>query len=150
MTTPEFGDLLAKVNATLNSTSTLLLLAGYVTVKRRQLVAHKWCMIGAFVASAVFLIGYLTRFYLTGSHRFPDVGVVRLVYLAILFSHMILAVVTVPLVIRSLFLAYKKRFVEHRKIARVTFPIWLYVSVTGVVVYAMLYHVAPALVASGG
>ncbi len=145
MTTIEFGDVLAKVNAGLNSTSTVLLLAGYIFIKRRMITAHTYCMVGAFVASAVFLIGYLTRFYLTGAHRFPDVGLWRTVYLLILFSHMILAVVTVPLVVRSLFLGYKKRFAEHRKISRWTFPIWLYVSVTGVVVYAMLYHLAPTL-----
>ncbi|NUQ77531.1 MAG: DUF420 domain-containing protein [Polyangiaceae bacterium] len=141
----EFGEVLAKVNAGLNSTSTLLLLAGYIFIKRRMTTAHTYAMVGAFIASTVFLIGYLTRFYLTGAHRFPDVGTWRTVYLVILFSHMILAVVTVPLVLRSLFLAYKKRFIEHRKIARWTFPIWMYVSVTGVVVYAMLYHLAPAL-----
>ncbi|MCK6591506.1 MAG: DUF420 domain-containing protein [Polyangiaceae bacterium] len=145
MTSIEFGEVLAKVNAGLNSTSTLLLLAGYIFIKRRMTTAHTYAMVGAFIASTVFLIGYLTRFYLTGAHRFPDVGTWRTVYLVILFSHMILAVVTVPLVLRSLFLAYKKRFIEHRKIARWTFPIWMYVSVTGVVVYAMLYHLAPAL-----
>ena len=145
MTSIEFGEVLAKVNAGLNSTSTVLLIAGYIFIKRRMITAHTYAMVGAFGASTVFLIGYLTRFYLTGAHRFPDVGVWRAIYLAILISHMILAVVTVPLVLRTLFLAYKKRFIEHRKIARVTFPIWLYVSVTGVVVYAMLYHLAPAL-----
>lgn len=146
MTSIEFGEALAQINAGLNSTSTVLLLAGYVFIKRRMTKAHTYAMVGAFIASTVFLIGYLTRFYLTGAHRFPDVGLWRTIYLVILFSHMILAVVTVPLVLRSLFLAYKKRFIEHRKIARWTFPIWMYVSVTGVVVYAMLYHLAPTLV----
>jgi putative membrane protein len=145
MTTIEFGEALAKVNAGLNSTSTLLLFAGYIFIKRRMITAHTYAMVGAFIASTVFLIGYLTRFYLTGTHRFPDVGVWRTIYLVILISHMILAVVTVPLVLRSLFLAYKKRYQEHRRIARWTFPIWMYVSVTGVVVYAMLYHLAPTL-----
>jgi putative membrane protein len=145
MTTIEFGEVLAKVNAGLNSTSTVLLFVGYIFIKRRMIKAHTYAMVGAFVASTVFLIGYLTRFYLTGAHRFPDVGLWRTIYLVILISHMILAVVTVPLVVRSLFLAYKKRYSEHRRIARVTFPIWMYVSVTGVVVYAMLYHLAPTL-----
>jgi putative membrane protein len=145
MTSIEFGEALAKVNAGLNSTSTLLLFAGYIFIKRRMITAHTYAMVGAFIASTVFLIGYLTRFYLTGAHRFPDVGVWRTIYLVILISHMILAVVTVPLVVRSLFLAYKKRYQEHRRIARWTFPIWMYVSVTGVVVYAMLYHLAPTL-----
>jgi putative membrane protein len=103
-------------------------------------------MLGAFVASAVFLAGYLLRFYLTGTHRFPAVGMVRTVYLIVLFSHMALAVVTVPLVFRTLFLASRDRFEEHKRIATKTFPIWMYVSVTGVVVYLMLYHLAPLFI----
>jgi len=145
MTSQQIGDALAPINALLNSTSTVLLLAGYVAVRQKKVSTHRFCMVGAVVASSVFLVGYLTRFALTGSHRFPDVGWVRTAYLIILISHMILAVVTVPLVLRTLFLAYKKRFQEHRKIARYTYPIWLYVSFTGVIVYAMLYHMGPAL-----
>ncbi len=148
MTSEQIGNALAPINALLNSTSTLLLLAGYVAVRRRKIPAHRASMVGAFVASCVFLVGYLTRFALTGSHRFPDLGWVRVAYLAILISHMILALVTVPLVLRTLFLAWRRRFDEHRKIARFTYPIWLYVSFTGVVVYVMLYHLAPALSAS--
>lgn len=143
--TNTFGDALAHVNAALNSTSTVLLVAGYIAIKNKRQQIHKNCMIGAFIASTVFLIGYLTRFYLTGAHPFPDVGLLRVVYLTILFSHMILAVATVPLVVRTLFLANKKRWADHKKIARYTFPVWLYVSFTGVVVYVMLYHVAPTL-----
>lgn len=148
MTSEQIGNALAPINALLNSTSTLLLLAGYVAVRRKKIPAHRASMVGAFVASCVFLVGYLTRFALTGSHRFPDLGWVRVAYLAILISHMILALVTVPLVLRTLFLAWRRRFDEHRKIARFTYPIWLYVSFTGVVVYVMLYHLAPALSAS--
>ncbi len=148
MTSEQIGNALAPINALLNSTSTVLLLVGYVAVKRRKIPVHRASMIGAFVASCVFLVGYLSRFALTGSHRFPDVGWVRTVYLAILISHMLLAIVTVPLVLRTLFLASRKRFEEHRKIARITYPIWLYVSFTGVVVYVMLYHLAPSLSAS--
>ncbi len=145
MSSEQFGDVLATVNAALNGTSTLCLVLGFIAVKNKRVNMHKWSMLSAFVASAVFLIGYLIRFYLTGAHRFPDLGLWRTVYLIILFSHMILAVATVPLVIRTLFLAYKRRFDEHRRIAKYTFPIWFYVSLTGVVVYLMLYHVAPAL-----
>ncbi len=148
MTSEQIGNALAPVNALLNTSSTVLLLVGYVAVKQKKIAAHRASMVGAFVASCVFLVGYLTRFALTGSHKFPELGWVRVAYLAILFSHMILAVVTVPLVLRTLFLAWRKRFDEHRKIARVTYPIWLYVSLTGVVVYLMLYHLAPALSAS--
>lgn len=148
MTSEQIGNALAPINALLNSTSTVLLLVGYVAIKRRKIPVHRASMIGAFVASCVFLVGYLTRFALTGSHRFPDIGWVRTLYLAILLSHMLLAILTVPLVLRTLFLASRKRFEEHRKIARITYPIWLYVSFTGVVVYVMLYHLAPSLSAS--
>lgn len=149
MTPEQIGNALAPVNALLNTTSTALLIAGYVAIRKRKIPAHRASMIGAFVASSVFLAGYLTRFALTGSHTFPQLGWVRVVYLIILFSHMILAVATVPLVFRTLFLAYKKRFEAHRKIARWTYPIWLYVSFTGVVVYLMLYQLAPRLAAQG-
>lgn len=148
MTSEQIGNALAPINALLNSTSTVLLLVGYVAVRRRKIPVHRASMVGAFVASSVFLVGYLTRFALTGSHRFPDLGWIRTLYLTILISHMLLAIVTVPLVFRTLFLAWRKRFDEHRKIARFTYPIWLYVSFTGVIVYVMLYHLAPALGAS--
>jgi putative membrane protein len=123
----------------LNSASFLLLIAGYVQIKRKRRAAHEACMKAAFVTSATFLVSYLTRYALTGAHHLAASGWVKAVYYAILFSHMALAAATVPLVLRSLFLARGARFVEHRRIARVTFPIWAYVSITGVVVYVMLY-----------
>lgn len=147
MTSEQIGNALAPLNALLNTTSTVLLIVGFIAVKRKNIAAHRASMFGAFVTSCVFLVGYLTRFALTGSHKFPDIGAVRIVYLVILFSHMVLAVVALPLVLRTLFLAYKKRFEEHRKIAKITYPIWLYVSFTGVLVYLMLYHLAPAMAA---
>lgn len=145
MTSEQIGNALAPVNALLNTSSTVLLLVGFVAIRRKKIPVHRASMVGAFVASCVFLVGYLTRFALTGSHRFPDLGWIRALYLAILLSHMVLAIVTVPLVLRTLFLAHKKRFDEHRKIAKITYPIWLYVSFTGVIVYLMLYHLAPSL-----
>ena len=148
MTSEQIGNALAPINAVLNSTSTVLLLVGYLAIRSKKITLHRNSMVGAFIASSVFLAGYLTRFALTGSHTFPQLGWVRVAYLVILISHMILAIATVPLVFRTLFLAYKKRFAEHRKIARITYPVWLYVSFTGVIVYAMLYHLAPALAAS--
>lgn len=148
MTSQQIGDALAPINALFNTTSTIFLLVGYVAIRKKKIATHRTCMYGAVIASAVFLAGYLTRFGLTGSHRFPDLGWIRIAYLAILISHMILALIAVPLVFRTLFLAYKKRFEEHRKLAKVTYPIWLYVSVTGVIVYLMLYQIAPALTAS--
>ena len=96
-------------------------------------------MIAAFATSVVFLVSYLTRFYLTGVHRYPGTGAMKTVYLSVLGSHTVLAAVTPFLAIRTLYLAAKGRFEAHRKIARVTLPIWMYVSVTGVVVYFLLY-----------
>ena len=142
MTLEAIGNFLARVNAGLNFSSFVLLLAGFVQIKRKRTKEHERYMKLAFLTSALFLVSYLTRFALTGSHRFAGAGVLRTVYFAVLFSHMVLAVVVVPLVLRSLFLARRKRFAEHRKIAKVTYPVWLYVSVTGVLVYVMLYHLA--------
>ncbi len=141
MTRGEWGDTLALVNAVLNGTSALFILAGRVAVARRQVKLHRGLMLSAFVASTAFLVSYLTRVALTGTHRDPHGGWVHVVYLAVLLSHMTLAMAVVPLVLRTLWLAHRERFAEHRKIARVTFPVWLYVSVTGVVVYVMLYRV---------
>jgi len=135
------GDFLAPVNATLNATSTAFLLAGFAFIRARRLDAHRKAMLGAVSASVLFLIFYVTRFTLTGSHQFAGTGTARSVYMAILFSHMVLAVIVAPLVLRLLFLASRERFPEHRRLARWTFPIWLYVSVTGIVVYVLLYHV---------
>jgi len=136
------ADALPTVNATLNGSSAALLFVGYRAIRSKRIAVHRLAMQGAFVTSAIFLVCYLTRFYLTGAHRFPGSGWLKALYLAILFSHMVLAVVTVPLVLRTLYLARASRFAEHRKIARFTFPVWMYVSVTGVIVYVMLYHLA--------
>jgi putative membrane protein len=135
------GDLLAPVNAGLNLTATLCLLAGWVFIKRRQLHRHRAAMIAAVSASALFLVFYLTRVALTGTHTFAGRGAARTAYLTILFSHMVLAVTVVPLVLRLLYLVRKRRFRDHARLARWAFPIWLYVSVTGIVVYVMLYRV---------
>ncbi len=135
------GDALAPVNATLNATSTLFLLAGFAFIRARRIDAHRKAMVGAVTASALFLVFYLIRFGLTGSHEFAGEGLARTVYLTILLTHMVLAVVVVPLVLRLLFLASRERFAEHRRLARWAYPVWLYVSVTGIVVYVLLYHV---------
>lgn len=134
------GNILPSVNAALNSTSALLLGAGFYFVKRQRIDAHRSCMMSAFVVSGLFLVCYLTRFALTGTHRFPGTGLAKLLYLSILFSHMALAAVTPVLAIRAIFLARARRIAEHRRLVRYAWPIWMYVSVTGVVVYAMLYH----------
>jgi putative membrane protein len=134
------AEILPSINATLNGTSAVLLFVGYRALRQKRIAVHRIAMQSAFVTSTIFLICYLTRVYLTGTHRFPGTGWLKALYLAILFSHMVLAVVTVPLVLRTLYLARASRFVEHRKIAKFTFPVWMYVSVTGVIVYVMLYH----------
>lgn len=141
MTREALGSLLAPVNAGLNLTSTLLLLAGFWFIRQRDIRRHRMAMLGAVASSSLFLVFYLLRFSLTGTHRFAGEGAARIVYLGILFSHMVLAVIIVPMVLRLLYLAWKERFQSHARLARWTFPIWLYVSVTGLVVYILLYHV---------
>lgn len=135
------GDFLAPVNAALNFASFVCLVLGYRFIRGGNRDAHRKAMLGAVTASVLFLVFYLTRFALTGTHRFAGEGMARVVYLVILFSHMVLAVVVVPLVLRLLYLAFKERFQEHRRLARWTFPVWMYVSVTGIVVYLMLYRI---------
>ena len=141
MDAESLGNLLAPVNATLNLTSAVLLILGFVYIKRGKRDRHRACMLGAVGASVLFLVFYVTRFSLTGTHRFAGEGAARTAYLAILFSHMVLAVVIVPLVLRLLVLARAERFDAHRRLARWTFPMWLYVSLSGLVVYLMLYQV---------
>lgn len=135
------GEMIAPLNAALNFTSFACLTLGFVFIRRGNREAHRKAMLGAVSASVVFLVFYVVRFSLTGTHRFAGEGVARTAYLAILASHSLLAVVVVPLVLRLLYLAFKERFTEHRRLARWTFPIWMYVSVTGIVVYLMLYQV---------
>jgi len=134
---------LPSVNAALNGTSAVLLVLGFRAIRAGHRERHRALMLGAFASSILFLAGYLARIALTGTHAFPGTGAFRAVYLAVLGSHTLLAAVTGPLVLRTLFLALKDRFPSHRHIARWTLPVWLYVSVTGVVVYVMLYHLAP-------
>lgn len=136
----QIGDILAMVNASLNATSALALASGYVFIRRRQARLHRRAMVTALSASALFLVFYLTRVAFTGTHEFAGEGAAKVAYLTILFSHMVLAVVVVPLVLRLLWLLRKRRFHDHARLARWTFPIWAYVSVTGLVVYLMLYQ----------
>jgi putative membrane protein len=138
-------DALAPLNALLNATAGTLLFLGWRAIKRGDRERHRRLMISAVSVSALFLVSYLTRVALTGTHRFPGEGALRWLYLAILVSHTILAVAVAPMALRSLALGVSGRIESHRKLARITFPIWLYVSVTGVVVYVLLYQVAPRL-----
>jgi uncharacterized membrane protein YozB (DUF420 family) len=134
---------LPAVNAALNATSAVLLASGYRFIRRRQIAAHKRCMLAACVTSALFLLSYLTYHYNVGSMPFRGQGGVRLLYFTILISHTILAVVIVPLALVTLFRAWKADFRRHVRIARWTLPIWFYVSVTGVIIYVMLYQLFP-------
>ncbi len=137
----QLGDLLARVNAGLNFASFTLLVTGFVFIKRRDLHSHRRAMTGALWASSLFLIFYVTRIVLTGTHRFAGAGAAKAAYLAILLSHMVLAAALVPLVLRLLWLLRHRRFSAHARLARWTYPIWVYVSVTGIVVYMLLYQV---------
>ena len=130
---------LATVNATLNALSAVLLVIGYVLIRQRRIAQHRAVMITAFATSIIFLICYLVYHAQVGSVPFQKHGPIRAVYFAILITHTILAATVPVLAIITLNRALKARFDKHRKIARWTFPIWLYVSVAGVVVYVMLY-----------
>ena len=133
------GDL-PTLNAVLNGTSAVLLTLGYLFIRRKKVNLHKACMVSAFVISTLFLASYLIYHYHAGSKPFPGEGWTRPLYFAILISHVSLATVTLPLAIVTLARGVRGRFEKHRRIARWVLPIWLYVSVTGVVVYLMLYH----------
>jgi putative membrane protein len=135
----DYSDLPA-VNAALNGISAVLLSIGYLFIRRRDMRRHRACMLTAFATSSLFLTSYLIYHAKVGSVPFPGTGAVRIVYFAILITHVILAASILPLALVTLSRALSGRFDRHRRIARWTLPIWLYVSVTGVVVYWMLYR----------
>lgn len=141
MDTANVGDALAVVNASLNATSAVALFTGYAFIRRKVVKNHRRSMLTAVFASAVFLVFYLTRVALTGTHEFAGEGAARVLYLSVLFSHMVLAVVVVPFVLRLLYLVRKERFQDHARLARWVFPVWAYVSVTGLLVYLLLYQI---------
>ncbi len=135
---------LATLNAVLNTVATVLLAAGWIFIARGNWRAHRAAMVAAFVVSACFLVSYLTYHYLVGHVSFAGQGTVRLVYLGILLTHIVLAVAVPVLAIAMFVLAWRGKWVQHRLLGRITLPIWLYVSVTGVVIYLMVYHLYPA------
>lgn len=141
---PNYIPYLPHLNAILNSTSALLLLAGFRFIRRGRIQAHRNCQVTAVLTSTLFLISYLTYHYYHGATRFAGQGLVRPLYFAILITHTVLAVVIVPLILVTLYRAARGDFIRHRRIARWTLPLWLYVSVTGVIVYLMLYHLYPS------
>lgn len=131
---------LPTLNAALNSTSAVLLVAGWILIRQRQIARHRACMLAAFVTSALFLTSYLIYHFNVGSVPFQGQGIWRPIYYTILLTHVVLAIVIVPLVLITLSRGLAARYDKHRRIARWTMPLWLYVSVTGVVVYLMLYQ----------
>ena len=139
------SSILPDVNAILNSISAILIFIGYVMIRRKNVAAHRACMLGAFASSTLFLISYLTYHYMHGSKPFPvKEGFIRTVYFVILLSHTLLAAAIVPLVLTSLYRGLRGQFDKHMRVARWTFPLWLYVSITGVIVYLMLYQLFPS------
>lgn len=132
------------VNASLNALATLLLINGFTLARRGQIRAHRNVMLIAFGVSVVFLISYLTYHYQVGHVEFQLTGAVRTIYLFILMTHIVLAALVPILAVVTIYLGLRDRRVAHRRIARWTFPIWMYVSVTGVIIYLMLYHLPGA------
>ena len=131
---------LPHLNALLNATSAVLLITGYVLIRTGHEVAHKRCMISALICSAAFLTSYVIYHLQTGSRPFPGTGAIRGIYFAILITHVVLAAVILPLVLMTATRGLRAQFDRHVRIARWTLPLWLYVSVTGVVIYLMLYQ----------
>ncbi len=131
---------LPHLNAILNSTSAAFLLAGYLRIRNKDRIGHRRFMLSAVISSSLFLISYLVYHAHAGSVRFQGRGLIRPIYFTVLLSHTLLAACVIPLVGTILYFALREKFDRHRRIARVGFPVWLYVSVTGVLVYLMLYH----------
>ncbi|MDE3154559.1 MAG: DUF420 domain-containing protein [Acidobacteriota bacterium] len=131
---------LPALNAILNSTAAVLLVAGYVFIRQHRMAPHRACMLAAIAVSAAFLVSYLVYHAQVGDVRFPGHGAIRVLYFVILIPHVILAMFVLPLALVTATLGLRARYATHRRIARWTFPIWLYVSVTGVIIYLMLYR----------
>jgi len=127
------------LNASLNGAATLCLIAGYISIKRKREFHHKLFMVSALIFSAFFLGFYLYYHAHVGSKIFPELGFIKTIYLAILIPHIILAAVMVPLILGTFFFAFTGNFIKHKKWAKITLPIWLYVSFTGILIYLMLY-----------
>ncbi len=138
------------LNASLNALAGVFIITGFYFIRRKEIAKHRFCMLSASIVSVIFLISYLSHhalrsyYYGIGPTRFTGEGIIRPVYFTILTSHTILAAVVSPFVLRTLYLGLKGNYDKHKKIARLVFPIWLYVSITGVVVYLILYQLYPA------
>jgi len=136
--------ILPTINATLNALSAILLALGYIFIRQKRIQAHRLCMLLAFGTSTLFLISYLVYHFQVGATAFQGAGLIRPVYYTLLISHILLAIILVPLALTVLYRGLKGRFLKHRPLARRVLPMWLYVSITGVVVYLLLYHLYPA------
>jgi len=135
---------LPAVNAGLNATAATLLLSGWVCVRRKRLRAHRFFMLGAFAASALFLVSYLTYHFVHGDTRYAGHGPMKVAYLLVLASHVLLSMPVVPMALVAFYFAFRRQFDRHRRVTRWLAPIWLYVSVTGVLVFVMLRGSLPA------
>ena len=140
----DFYSVLPHLNAALNTSSFILLTTGYFLIRRGRIIAHRNCQLLAVATSILFLISYVTYHQHHGTTRFTGQGMARTVYFTILTTHTILAAAIVPFVLVTLWRAWRGDFVRHRALARWTLPMWLYVSITGVLVYLMLYHLYPS------
>src|ERR1051326_8954744 len=138
----DYVSYLPHLNACLNGTSAVLLFSGYTFIRSRNVAAHRACQVSALVVSILFLASYLTYHDYDRTTRFQGTGLARPIYFTVLTTHTILAIA--PLVILTFYRALRQDFVRHRRIARITLPLWLYVSVTGVIVYLMLYRIYPS------
>lgn len=147
----EFLSVIPHLNAILNSLSSVFLVAGFVFIRQRKIAQHRFCMLTASIVSALFLVGYLTHhairtyYFGLGPTRFEAQGIVRPIYFTILTSHTILAALVGPFVIATLVKGLRGKYESHKKFARIVFPIWLYVAITGVVVYLFLYQFYPPM-----
>jgi len=136
---------LPAVNACLNGISAVWLVLGFRFIRQGRMAAHKTCMLLAVATSMLFLVSYIIYHVEVGSVPFQSQGWVRILYFSILIPHTILAVVMVPMILITLYRAFKGWFPRHKKLARVTWPVWMFVSVTGVIIYFMLYHLDPRM-----
>ncbi len=139
-TAPGHPGILPTVNAVLNAGAAAFLVAGYVFVRRKNIPAHRRSMLTAFALSTLFLLGYVAHHAQVGDVKYHGTGILRSVYFAVLIPHIVLAAVVVPMALLTIYRGWTQRIKQHRKVARWTLPVWLFVSVSGVVVYWMLYH----------
>lgn len=139
----DFYSILPHLNASLNASSFVLLSLGYWFIRRKRVIAHRNCQVSALIASIIFLVSYLVYHQHHGVTRFAGQGIARPIYFTILITHTFLAALIVPFVIITVRRAKRRDFLRHKRVARFTLPLWLYVSITGVIVYVMLYHLYP-------